>query len=86
MLFNLRSKLVLLSASQVNHAGRFVDPALDYGKSKKCWKTASGGNPKVNKDWTKLKGNRGGGTGDGLHHINLKFLRYVYLQNLVPRC
>ena len=29
-------EVVGLSASQVNHAGRFVDPALEHGKSTKC--------------------------------------------------
>ena len=63
-----------------NHAGRFVDPSLDSGKNKKCWKSESGGVPKVKKEWTKVPGPRGGGAGDGLHHISLRFLKFVYRQ------
>jgi hypothetical protein len=69
-----------------NHAGRFVDPRLDFGKNKKCWKAESGKHPQVKKDWMKLKGHRGGGTGDGVHHVRLSFLKNIYLRKLVPHC
>ena len=69
-----------------NHAGRFVDPRLDFGKNKTCWKAESGKHPQVKKDWMKLKGHCGGGTGDGVHHVRLSFLKNIYLRKLVPHC
>ena len=35
--------------------------------------------PRVNTDWKMLKGRHGGGTGDGLPHARLSFLKQVYL-------
>ena len=49
---------------------------LDGKTPLKVWKVGSK-LPRVKKDWDMLKGPHGGGTGDGLAHARVSFLKAV---------
>ena len=57
------------------HTKRYLD-----GKTpSKVWKL-NGKLPRLQKDWKMLKGQHGGGTGDGLPHARVSFLKAVWAE------
>ena len=62
------------------HTKRYLD-----GKTpSKCWKVG-GKLPRVNTDWKMLKGRHGGGSGDGLPHVRVSFLKAVWAKHCSHR-
>ena len=59
--------------SEVSQAKRYI-----ANKKGKRWLRHDGGRPRVNMEYRYKKGAHGGGTGDGILHARLSWLRFVY--------
>ena len=51
----------------------------------KCWRQVGGKLNRINTDWKMLKGRHGGGSGDGLPHVRVSFLKAVWAKHCSHR-
>ena len=57
-----------------NQAKRYLEAG-----NKDCWTSAVGGAPRKGVDWKQMKGDTGGGQGNGWYYCRISFLKHVYM-------